>query len=67
MSDDKLFDKRLLDRNLSRGKLTPEQVAEHLKSLPDTAANAANLEAASADRGVPAPKVEAPKKGGKHG
>lgn len=63
-----LFDTRLVERNVSRGKLTPEQLAEHLKSLPDAAGNAANLEQAVGDRGIPAtPKAEAPKKGGKHG
>lgn len=30
-----LFDKRILDRNLDKGLITQEQIAEHLKQLPD--------------------------------
>lgn len=52
MNPDLLFDVRLLERNVTRGRLTAAEVAQHLKSLPDAAANAANLEEALEDRGV---------------
>ena len=34
---DQLFDTRIVDRNVARGKITREQVDAHLESLPDDA------------------------------
>ena len=36
---DHIFDKRIIDRNIARGRLTPEQYKEHLASLKDVSAN----------------------------
>jgi hypothetical protein len=32
---DHIFDKRIIERNIARGRLTPEQYKEHLASLED--------------------------------
>ncbi|HCF60085.1 MAG TPA: hypothetical protein DFS52_19085 [Myxococcales bacterium] len=43
--DPKVFDKRLVGRNLKKGLLDPKDYERYLKSLPDLAGNAANIEA----------------------
>jgi hypothetical protein len=74
MKPDLLFDVRLVDRNVTRGRMTQVELDKHLAELPDTAEQAANLEASLAERAVVAPEpVEAaapdakaaPKKSGK--
>ena len=37
LSDDVLFDKRLIDRHIRAGLITPEQVEKHLEGLADMA------------------------------
>ncbi|MGI5860938.1 MAG: hypothetical protein ACOX6T_02655 [Myxococcales bacterium] len=44
-ADLKLFDKRLVSRNLKKGLLDPKDYERYLKSLPDVADNAASVEA----------------------
>lgn len=41
---DKEMDTRLRDKLVHEGKLTPKQVEEYLKSLPDDSANLTNTE-----------------------
>ncbi|HPI39268.1 MAG TPA: hypothetical protein PLJ21_00585 [Pseudobdellovibrionaceae bacterium] len=33
------FDKRLIEKNINQGVITPEDVKKHLESLPDCSAN----------------------------
>ncbi|HOI09337.1 MAG TPA: hypothetical protein PK313_02560 [Myxococcota bacterium] len=58
-------DTRLVERMIARGELKREDYQKQLAGLPDTAAQAENVEASLADRGAaaaPAPAPE-PKKG----
>ena len=58
MKPDLLFDVRLVDRNVTRGRMTQAELDKHLKELPDTADNAANLEASLAERLAVTPALE---------
>ncbi len=33
------FDKRLIEKNLAQGTITPEEVKKHMESLPDCSKN----------------------------
>jgi hypothetical protein len=68
MNPEKQYDTRLMERLVAKGKVSRDEMDAYLKALPDSAGNAANLEAALAERATPAaaPKAETGKKG-KHG
>ncbi|MBU0550270.1 hypothetical protein KKF91_11430 [Myxococcota bacterium] len=38
MSDPVIYDKRLVQQNFRRGRLTPAQLEAHLEALPDVSA-----------------------------
>jgi len=40
---DHIFDKRIIERNIERGRLTKEEYEEHLKALPDEAEKAEEI------------------------
>jgi hypothetical protein len=40
---DLLFDKRIMQRNVRRGRLTKDQIRKHLHSLPDLARRAVEV------------------------
>jgi|SaaInl4_150m_RNA_FD_contig_81_506817_length_1403_multi_3_in_0_out_0_2 hypothetical protein len=40
---DHIFDKRIIDRNIERGRLTEEEYETHLKALPDEADKAEEI------------------------
>ena len=68
MKPELLFDVRLQERNVTRGRTTQAELDQHLKDLVDVSANAENLEQALGDRGtlpVSPAKVPAAKKPGK--
>jgi len=58
MKPDLLFDVRLVDRNVTKGRLTQAELNGHLAGLPDTADNALNLEASMAERLAVTPALE---------
>ena len=61
MKSELLHDVRLVDRNLSRGRLSQDDLAQYLNALPDAGTNAANLEASLPEQF----QAEDPLKGGK--
>jgi hypothetical protein len=52
ISEDKLLDKRLVHRHISRGLLTEASYTEHLAGLPDRADNATVMRVKLASVGV---------------
>ena len=54
--DDFRFDKRVIERNLSSGKITQEEYEKHLKALEDTSDDGSPLESklTAMDRELPA-------------
>lgn len=64
MNPDLLFDVRLQERNVTRGRVSQADLDAHLKALPDAGPNAANLAESLAERGEvvapPAPATKAP-------
>lgn len=45
----RLFDRRVVDRNIKKGLVTTKDYEKHLKALPDAAAKAAPIEQARID------------------
>ena len=52
LSKDVLFDKRLIDRHIRLGLITPKQVQEHLSQLPDMSEAGESLDLEEAGAGV---------------
>ncbi|MBK8591736.1 MAG: hypothetical protein IPN77_21970 [Sandaracinaceae bacterium] len=46
-SSDQLLDKRILDRNITKGLVTQKEVDKHLAALPDKSANAEYVDPAA--------------------
>lgn len=44
IEQDHIFDKRIIDRNMARGRLTQQQYDEHIKALADQADGAEDIE-----------------------
>lgn len=43
-TESKKFDTRVVERNLQRGRITPEEIAKSIAALPDDAENADYIE-----------------------
>jgi len=54
----KLFDRRIVERNIKKGLITRKDYEKHLKSLADVAANIASAEERHEDAPEPEPEPD---------